>query len=657
MCGIAGFVQFQPGSAHELEACARHMADQLVHRGPDDSGTWADSTAGAAFGFRRLSILDLSPAGHQPMCSGAGRYAMAFNGEVYNFNELRAELEPLGHCFRGHSDTEVMLEAIEEWGLEAAVRRFVGMFAFALWDSRDRVLHLVRDRLGIKPLYYGFSRRLLLFASELKAIRAHPGFVPEIDRNALTLLMRFGYIPGPHSIYRGIYKLPPGSIVSFCTGGSENPALAQPRAYWSLAELAEHGEREPFRGSEEEAGSELERLLRDSVRLRMIADVPVGAFLSGGIDSSTVVALMQAQSLRPVKTFTIGFEDPAHDEAHYGAKVAAHLHTEHTQLYLTPEETRSVIPKLPTLYDEPFADSSQIPTYLVSALARQNVTVSLSGDGGDELFGGYTHYIRAPWLWRSMRAVPVPIRRAFAASLSWPSIPAYNRLFGGRRQIASEGSRAGTSGEQVHKFAQAFAATDPWALHRHFASHWKAPIELVLNGEEPPSIFSNASRPALSDLVARMLVTDALTYLPDDILTKVDRASMGVSLEARVPILDHRVVEFACRLPMHLKIRKGRGKWLLRQVLYRYVPPGLIERPKMGFAAPIGSWLRGPLRAWAESLLAKDRLVREGYFRPEPVRKVWREHLAGHRSAQDMLWNVLMFQAWLEYWEPSKSFS
>jgi len=383
----------------------------------------------------------------------------------------------------------------------------------------------------------------------------------------------------------------------------------------------------------------------------LVADVPVGAFLSGGIDSSTVVALMQAESSRPVKTFTIGFEDLAHNEAYYAARVAAHLHTEHTELYLTPEETRAVIPKLPGLYDEPFADSSQIPTYLVSALARQQVTVSLSGDGGDEVFGGYTHYVRAPWLWRCMRPVPAPVRRAMAASLAWPSIAAYNRLFGGAREITSKRSRPGTVGEQIHKFAQALASADPWELHRHFASHWKRPAELVLGGEEAPTIFTDAScRPALSDFVTRMLVTDALAYLQDDILTKLDRASMGVSLEARVPILDHRVVEFAARLPMHLKIRNGQGKWLLRQVLYRYVPREIIERTKMGFAAPIGSWLRGPLRDWAEALLAEDRLVREGFLRPKPVRRVWREHLACDRNAQNMLWNVLTFQAWLERW-------
>ena len=651
MCGIAGFLQFRSSSASELEARARRMADQLVHRGPDDSGLWTDPASGAAFGFRRLSILDLSPAGHQPMCSASGRYVIVFNGEVYNFGECRAELEKLGHSFRGHSDTEVMLEAVEHWGLEPAVRRFVGMFAFALWDGRDRVLHLVRDRLGIKPLYYGFSRGILLFASELKAIRAHPDFTPQIDRDALTLLMRHGYIPAPYSIYQGIAKLPPASAISFPASADESGVLARPQFYWSLGDIAERGEREPFTGSDEEARAELDRLLRESVRLRMIADVPLGAFLSGGVDSSTVVALMQAQSGRRVKTFTIGFETQDYDEAAHARRVAAHLGTEHTELYLTPEETRAAIPKLPEMFDEPFADSSQIPTHLVSALARRAVTVSLSGDGGDELFGGYTHYTRAPWVRRRLGWIPFPLRRALAAGLAWPGVAAYNRVPGGRRQFFSEHSRPGTAGEKIHKLAQALAARGPWELHQHFSSHWRSPADLVLGGQERPTVFTDPSRrPAVLDFAGRMMTADALMYLPDDILTKVDRASMAVSLEARVPILDHRVVEFAARLSLRLKIHQGQGKWLLRQVLYRYVPPALIERPKQGFAAPIGLWLRGPLRGWAEALLAEDRLRSEGYLRPEPVRQIWKEHLAGDRNAQDLLWDVLMFQAWLERW-------
>jgi asparagine synthase (glutamine-hydrolysing) len=650
MCGIAGFVESRPTGAAGLEARARRMADQLVHRGPDDSGLWTDPAVGLGLGFRRLSILDLSPAGHQPMCSASGRYVIVFNGEVYNFSELRGSLEPRGHTFRGHSDTEVMLAAVEEWGLEAAVRRFVGMFAFALWDRRDRTLHLVRDRLGIKPLYYGFSHGTLLFASELKAIRAHPDFKPEIDRSALTLLVRHGYVPTPYSIYCGVSKLTPGSIISFRIDGGKDPALARSRPYWSFREFAEQGEREPFPGSDEEACSELERLLKDAVGLRMIADVPLGAFLSGGIDSSTVVALMQAQSTSQVKTFTIGFEERRYDEAAYARQVAAHLGTDHTELYVAPEEARSVIPKLPALFDEPFADSSQIPTYLVSRLARQKVTVSLSGDGGDELFGGYTHYTRAPWLWSRMRRIPGPLRQALAVIISTPGVGAYNRLLG-RKQMASEHSRPGTAGEKIHKLAEALAVRDAWELHRHFSSHWKRPARLVIGGQEPLTIFTDPSRrPPLSGVASRMLATDTLGYLPDDILTKVDRASMAVSLEARVPILDHRVVEFAARLPMRLKIRQGQGKWILRRVLHRYVPAALIERPKMGFSLPLGAWLREPLRDWAEALLAGDRLRREGYFRPQPVRKAWAEHLSGDRNAEDLLWDVLMFQSWLEHW-------
>jgi asparagine synthase (glutamine-hydrolysing) len=650
MCGIAGFVESRAAGAAELEARARRMADHLIHRGPDDAGLWTDPAVGLGLGFRRLSILDLSPAGHQPMCSASGRYMIVFNGEVYNFSELRGELEPRGHAFRGHSDTEVLLAAVEEWDLDAAVRRFVGMFAFALWDRRDRTLHLVRDRLGIKPLYYGFSRGTLLFASELKAIRAHPDFTPEIDRKALTLLVRHGYIPTPYSIYCGISKLPPGSAISFRIDNSADPELARSRPYWSFREIAERGEREPFRGSDEEARTELERLLKEAVGLRMIADVPLGAFLSGGIDSSTVVALMQVQSTSRVKTFTIGFQEEKFDEAAYARQVAAHLGTDHTELYLTPEETRGVIPKLPALFDEPFADSSQIPTYLVSRLARRHVTVSLSGDGGDELFGGYTQYTRAPWLWSRIGWIPLHLRRALAATLSASGTAGYNRLLG-RRQLASEHSRPATAGEKAHKLADALRVEDAWELHRHFSSHWKHPAKLVIGGDEPPTIFTDPSRrPSLSGFPSRMLTTDTLGYLPDDILTKVDRASMAVSLEARVPVLDHRVVEFAARLPMHLKIREGQGKWLLRQVLHRYVPASLIERPKMGFSLPLSTWLRGPLRDWAEGLLAEERLRREGYFRPEPVRKIWAEHISRDRNAEDWLWDVLMFQSWLEHW-------
>jgi asparagine synthase (glutamine-hydrolysing) len=653
MCGIAGFVEFRPSERAALEARTRRMADQLVHRGPDDAGVWTEPSDGVGLGFRRLSILDLSPAGHQPMRSASGRYVIIFNGEVYNFSELRAELESRGVRFRGHSDTEVMLAAVEEWGLEPALRRFVGMFAFALWDGRDRTLHLVRDRLGIKPLFYGFSRGILLFGSELKAIRAHPDFAPEIDRNAIALLMRHGYVPSPYSIYRGIAKLPPGCLISFNIAAAGAAAgTAEARPHWPLREIAEQGEQEPFTGSDQEACVELERRLAESVRLRMIADVPLGAFLSGGIDSSLVVALMQAQSARRVKTFTIGFEDKDYNEAAHAARVAAHLQTDHTELCLAPDETRAVIPRLPEMFDEPFADSSAIPTHLVSVLARRAVTVSLSGDGGDELFGGYTHYTRAPWVWQRLGWIPRPLRGALAALLGGPGIATYNKLLGGRKRYVSEHTRPGTAGEKIHKLGQALAAPDPWGLHRHFSSLWKWPGQVVAGAREPSTIFTDsARRPALSEFATRMMAADATMYLPDDILTKVDRASMAVSLEARVPILDHRVVEFAFRLPLRLKIRAGQGKWVLRQLLYKHVPAAIIERPKMGFAAPIGSWLRGPLRDWAESLLAEDRLRREGYLLPGPVRQVWREHLGEDRNAQELLWTVLMFQAWLERWK------
>ncbi|HEV2424640.1 MAG TPA: asparagine synthase (glutamine-hydrolyzing) [Terriglobia bacterium] len=665
MCGVAGFVQFRPAERQELEDRARRMAGQLAHRGPDDAGSWAEPEAGAGLGFRRLSIIDLSPAGHQPMCSASGRYVIVFNGEVYNFADLRAELEPLGHRFRGHSDTEVMLAAIEHWGLETAVRRFRGMFAFALWDGRDRVLHLVRDRLGIKPLYYGFAdaagrpsgqgaraaKRVLLFASELKAMRAYPGFAPEIDRDALAVFLRHTYIPSPYSIYRGVAKLPPGCIISFPCGGASDPGAAQPRAWWSFRQVAEEGENEPFVGPMEEAQLELEQLLRESIRLRMIADVPLGAFLSGGIDSSIVVALMQAESTRPVQTFTVGFGEAEFNEAAHARRVAEHLHTDHHEIVVTPEQARAVIPKLATMYDEPFADSSQIPTHLVSTLARSRVTVSLSGDGADELFGGYNYFSAAPPLWNRLRSFPWSLRRLAAAGAESLSPGAYNRLLRGRR-VAPTFTGKGTGGQRIHKAAQALRARDICELHRAFATHWDRPETVVINAREPSTVFVNPSlQPMLSDASARMMANDALMYLPDDILTKVDRASMAVSLEARVPVLDHRVVEFAARLPIELKIREGKGKWLLRQILYRHVPASIVERPKMGFGVPVGVWIRGPLREWAESLLDASRLKREGVLRPKPVRRLWKEHLNGEVNAPDALWAVLMFQSWLERWK------
>ena len=653
MCGLTGFISVRAQNESELRAQVCRMTDQLIHRGPDDSGAWVDEKVGIALGSRRLAIVDLSPAGHQPMLSACGRYVIAYNGEVYNFGDLRQELKPKGHRFRGHSDTEVMLAAILEWGLEAAVKKFVGMFAFALWDRHERTLHLVRDRLGIKPLYYGWAAKTFLFGSELKALQVHSDFAPEINRDALALYIRYNYIPQPYSVYYGICKLPPGCILTLKSDGLQPAALPSPSPYWSAKDVAEREVADPFRGSEQEAVELLDKLLRDAVRLRMIADVPLGAFLSGGLDSSTVVALMQAQSTRPVKTFTIGFQEDQYNEAKHAHAVAAHLGTEHTELYVTPAETLAVIPKLPALYDEPFADSSQIPTYLVSALARRYVTVSLSGDGGDELLGGYSWYSVANSAWKRMRWMPFVLRRLLAKGIKTCRPATYNRYGQFLGLWLDRYGRPGPAGEKLHKIADLLASENPEDVYHFMLSHWKRPADVVLESHEPPTVLSDRSQwPALPDFVQRMMFFDLVTYLPDDILTKVDRASMGVSLEARVPLLDHRVVEFAARVPLAWKIRNGQRKWLLRKVLYQYVPTHLVDRPKMGFSVPIDGWLRGPLRDWAEDLLGEDRLKREGYFRPEPIRKRWADHLSGHHSRHDSLWGLLMFQAWHARWRP-----
>lgn len=648
MCGLTGFLTRESNRDADLRTSVFLMADQLCHRGPDNSGVWVDSSVGLALGFRRLAIIDLSPEGHQPMPSRCGRYMIVFNGEVYNFKTLRQELESEGQKFRGHSDTEVMLAAISEWGVERAIKKFVGMFAFALWDRHERALHLVRDRLGIKPLYYGLAAKTFLFGSELKALRAHPDFVSEIDRDALALQMRYSYIPQPYSIYRGIYKLKPGCILTVRASDSPFRPLPVPKSYWSADEVYEEGTTSPFRGSEVEARVQLEELLREAVRVRMVADVPLGAFLSGGVDSSIVVALMQAQSARPVKTFTIGFYESNYNEARQAKAVAAHLGTDHTELYVTPDETMAVIPNLAALYDEPFSDSSQIPTYLVSALARQHVTVSLSGDGGDELFGGYNRYFLGDSVWKKVRWMGKLGRRLGAWTLTRLSLQTWRRLFAIAGGSLPPGLRVTTPAEKVYKLAEVLNTHTSQDFYRSLVSHWSPPSDIVLGADELPTILSNPSKwGMLPEFLQQIMFLDLITYLPDDILTKLDRASMGVSLEARVPLLDHRVVEFAARIPLSMKIREGQGKWLLRQILYQYVPKELIERPKMGFGIPIDDWLRGPLRAWAEDLLHEDRLRREGFLRPEPIRKLWLEHLSGRKNWQYYLWDVLVFQGWL----------
>jgi asparagine synthase (glutamine-hydrolysing) len=649
MCGLTGFWDMTAArDASAQRAIVRRMARTMTARGPDDSGEWVDPAAGIALGFRRLAIVDLSPAGHQPMESASGRYWMVFNGEVYNFESIRRELQVQGlaPAFRGHSDTEVMLAAIEAWGPEAAVKRFVGMFAVALWDRQERVLHLVRDRLGIKPLYYGWAGNCFLFGSELKPLRAHPDFCAQVDPNSLALMLRHCYVPTPYSIYQGFYKLPPGTILTLQTGGVLLPA---PVPYWSARAVAEAGLADPFRGAEAEAVERLDALLREAVSLRMIADVPLGAFLSGGVDSSTVVALMQVQSSQAVKTFSIGFHEDSYNEAQHAKAVAKHLHTDHTELYLSADEAMSVIPRLPTMYDEPFADSSQIPTYLVSEMARRRVTVSLSGDGGDELFAGYTRYIWSKVFWKKFGWVPPRLRRMSASMINSVSPIIWDEVYRKAAPILPKTLRQNHLGDKAIKFAELLSESSQETLYRLLVSHLDRPADVVRNACEPPTVLTSPEQWAnIPDFTSWMMFMDTVTYLPDDILTKVDRASMGVSLEARVPLLDHRVVEFAWRLPFSMKMRHGRSKWLLRQVLYQYVPEALIERPKMGFAIPIGAWLRGPLRAWAESLLDTRRLQDQGFFHPEPIRQKWAEHLAGRYNWQYWLWNVLMFQAWLE---------
>ena len=637
MCGIAGFLARDAEAA--MRRIAETMADSLAHRGPDDAGVWLDAEAGIALAHRRLAILDLSPAGHQPMLSACTRFVLVFNGEIYNHLELRRELE----CpWRGHSDTETLLAAFAAWGVAATLQRCVGMFALALWDRQRRELTLARDRMGEKPLYYGWQNGCFLFGSELKALRRHPAFRSEIDRSALALYMRHNYVPAPHSIFQGIAKLPPGCMLTVSTSVS---GTIEPVPYWSVRAAACSGLNSPFPGNDSEAADELEHLLRQSVRGQMLADVPVGAFLSGGIDSSTVVALMQQEASRPVRTFTIGFHESDYDEALHAQAVAAHLGTRHSHLYVTPDEALAVIPLLPAIYDEPFADSTQIPNLLLSRMTRNEVTVALSGDGGDELFAGYGRYFVARRLWNRMAPLPPALRRG----LAWGAgrLPAWlwtgmARLFAAKLPMKL---RDGRSAERIEQLARLLRSRDAEALYRELLSHWHAPESIVVAASGTPELDLPMERMVYEN---RMMFLDQSHYLPDDILVKVDRAAMGVSLETRVPMLDHRIVEFAWSLPLDMKIRDGQGKWLLRQVLYRHVPKDLIDRPKMGFGVPIDVWLRGPLKDWAEALLDANRLRREGYFDSEPIRRKWAEHLSGRRNWAYHLWDVLMFQAWLE---------
>lgn len=649
MCGIAGLWLISRSlDTSQLRAVGKDMAGCMHHRGPDDEGVFIEESGGLALSHRRLSILDLSSAGHQPMFSPCGRYVIVYNGEIYNHNELRDEIvkEEGRRLWRSHSDTETLLAGIKLWGLCKTLNKCVGMFAIALWDREERTLSLARDRFGEKPLYYGRNGGAFLFASELKAFHAYPYFKGEVCRSALGLYMQHTYIPAPYSIYRDIYKLLPGKILTI----NSADGLAKFTDYWSFESMVMGALDNPYGGNEEDATNELESLLTRSIRGQMIADRPLGAYLSGGIDSSAVVALMQSINFDPIRTFTIGVDNDSYNEAQDAAKIATYLGTDHTELYVKPEQAMAVIPLMPELYDEPFADSSQIPTFLVSQLAAGEVTVALSGDGGDELFGGYNRHFWASRMWRMFGRIPDPLKRMIQGAIYFLPPESWNKVYGGIERVLPVSLRQRNAGDKLHKLAGALNAKSKQEIYLRLISHWYNPAAVVIGCDDMQSKMADQKYPdQFSVFEHEMMYFDTMTYLPDDILAKVDRAAMGVSLETRIPMLDHRLVEFAWRLPLDMKIRGQQGKWLLRQMLYRHVPRELVERPKSGFGLPIDDWLRGPLREWAESLIDRRRLEEEGFFIPETIRSIWSEHLNGSRNWSYHLWAVFMFQAWLQH--------
>lgn len=645
MCGIAGFLG-PTGSKNELEKIVLRMSETITHRGPNDSGCWTDCDHGIALAHRRLAIMDLSETGHQPMTSESGRFVIIFNGEIYNHLDLRRELlstSPMLN-WRGHSDTETLLAAISTWGVKEALTKCVGMFAFALWDKHTNTLTLARDRLGEKPLYYGWQNGFFLFGSELKALKAHTAFESKINRESLALMMRFGYVPAPHSIWKKIYKLKAGNVLTI---SRENP---EPKLenYWSGISIIKSGLSNQFHGSADESVVKLESILSESIRKQMLADVPLGAFLSGGIDSTTVVALMQAQTSRPVQTFTIGFNEAQYNEAQHAKVVAKHLGTQHTELYVTAQDAMSLIPDLPNYFDEPFGDCSQIPTLILAKLASKEVTVALSGDGGDELFCGYNRYLTVNRLWNKLSLIPSEARQILSYLLTAVNPERWNQISHTFLKALPQQFNVMNLGDKLHKGADVLASKSLDELYINLVSHWKNPEKLVLGVNQSCNLKDLYDIDLSLSGVDGMMTLDMLSYLPDDILVKVDRAAMAYSLETRVPFLDHRVVEFAWSLPLNYKVRENLGKWPLRQILYKHVPKNIMDRPKMGFGVPIGDWLRTSLRNWAEALISETRLQREGFFNATLIRQTWEEHLSGKKNNQALLWNVLMFQSWLE---------